>query len=106
MQDRGNPLKLNWKVLLQLVFLGFVGIFLANYLLYVAIEYTSAEAAAAVHPFLPVLVALIAIIFGDGAGGLKEESRTGEDSGHPGKLHWSPGGHFLYWPGTNPEKRP
>lgn len=62
--DKGNRLTLSWDVVLHLVVLGITGIYGSNYLLFVGIEYTSPELSAAIQPFIPVVTALIALVFG------------------------------------------
>lgn len=62
--DKGNRIKLSWDVILHLLVLGVTGIYGSNYLLFVGIQYTSPELSAAAQPFIPVLTALISVVFG------------------------------------------
>ncbi|KAL2630445.1 hypothetical protein R1flu_015131 [Riccia fluitans] len=62
--DRGTRIKFSKNVIVRLLLLGTFGVYGSNYLLFVGIEYTSAEFASTLQPTGPVLVALIAILFG------------------------------------------
>ncbi|KAG6556265.1 hypothetical protein Mapa_002206 [Marchantia paleacea] len=62
--DRGNRIKFSYNVFVRLLLLGLFGVYGSNYLLFVGIEFTSAEFTSALQPVAPALVALIAIVFG------------------------------------------